>query len=145
MMNEVNILTVINQLRPKVERNKIVKLNHLVDEVVDHTGINRREAREFAKKLVESIVDNLKKANYVKLGEIGSLSVSCDKDQKLRVNYRASKAIGSILADEFQGSFENGDNVGLDEEGYARRWLEQHPEDTVVMRDRSTRVVSDYA
>lgn len=142
-MSEVNILTVINKLRPKVERNKIVKLNHLVDEVVDQTGlVNRREAREFAKKLTESIIENLKKANYVKLGEVGSLSVSCDKDKKLRVNYRASKTIGSILDEEFKGEFTNGDNVGLDEEAYARRWLKQHPDDTVVMRDKSTRTAT---
>lgn len=139
-MSEVNILTVINKLRPKVERNKIVKLNHLVDEVVDQTGVvNRREAREFAKKLTEAIIENLKKANYVKLGEVGSLSVSCDKDKKLRVNYRASKTIGSILDEDFRGEFTNGGNVGLDEEAYAQRWLEQHPDDTVVMRDKSTR------
>ena len=35
----------------------------------------------------------------------------------------------------------NGANVGLDEEGYASAWLALHPEDTVVMRDGTTRTV----
>jgi hypothetical protein len=40
---------------------------------------------------------------------------------------------------QFRGSFINGENTGLDEEGFAARWLELHPEDTVVMRDGTTR------
>jgi nucleoid DNA-binding protein len=138
-MSEVNILTVINKLRPKIERNKIIKINHLVDEVIEETNLNRRDARDFAKKFIEVIVKHLKKADYVKLEEVGSLSVSCDKDQKLRVNYRASKSIGTALNENFQGKFENAENVGLDEEGYARRWIELNPGDTVIMRDKSPR------
>jgi len=138
-MSDVNILTVINKLRPKVERSKIVKLNNLVDEVVEQSSLNRRDAREFANKLMDVVLAHLKQADYVKLGEVGSLSVSCDKDQKLRVNYRASKAISGALAGEFKGQFSNGENVGLDEEGYAQRWLEQNPEDVVMMRDGSSR------
>ncbi|GEM_PF-6594482 len=139
-MSEVNILTVINKLRPKVERKKIVKLNNLVDEVVEQqTGLNKRDAREFSSKLIEALVNHLKEADYVKFGEVGSLSVSCDKDKKLRVNYRASKSINETLAQDFKGTFVNNENVGLDEEGYARRWLELNPGDTVVMRDKTTR------
>ena len=138
-MSEVNILTVINKLRPKVERSKIVKLNNLVDEVVEQTTLNRRDARDFANKLMDAVLAHLKQADYVKLGEVGSLSVSCDKDQKLRVNYRASKAISGALTTEFKGQFSNGENVGLDEEGYAQRWLDQNPGDVVVMRDGSNR------
>ncbi len=138
-MSDVNILTVINKLRPKVERGKIVKLNNLVDEAIEQSGIDRQQARKFAQALTEVIVENLKKANYVKFGEVGSFSVSCDKDQKLRVNYRATKGINDELATNFSGEFTNSENIGLDEEGYAQRWLEQNPSDTVVMRDKTTR------
>ena len=61
--------------------------------------------------------------------------MSCDKDKQLKAVYRASKAVASRLADDFRGEFVNGENAGLDEAGYARRWLELHPEDTVVLRD----------
>ncbi|MDM8519369.1 hypothetical protein QUF64_04925 [Anaerolineales bacterium HSG6] len=141
-MSEVNILTVMNRLRPKIQRNKIVKLTHLVDEIIDNddnVNLGRREARLFGRKLVETIIAHLNQADFVKLGEIGSVSVSCDKDKKLRVNYRASKSIGTILANDFKGDFENTENAGLDEEGFARRWLEMYPDDIVVMRDKTTR------
>ncbi len=139
-MSEVNILTVINKLRPKVERKKIVKLNNLVDEAVEQVvDVNRRAARELAARITDVLIGHLKQADYVKFGDVGSLSVSCDKDKKLRVNYRASKSINDALAQDFKGTFLNNENVGLDEEGYARRWLEQHPEDAVVMRDKTTR------
>ncbi|MDM8528693.1 hypothetical protein QUF58_10875 [Anaerolineales bacterium HSG24] len=143
-MSEVNILTVMNRLRPKVQRNKIVKLTHLVDEIIDNdnnVNIDRRDARLFGRKLVETIIAHLNQANFVKLGEIGSISVSCDKDKKLRVNYRASKMIGVILANDFKGDFENAENAGLDEEGFAQRWLNMHPDDVVIMRDKTTRSV----
>jgi hypothetical protein len=77
--------------------------------------------------------------DYVKMGDIGSFSVSCDKDKKLKANYRAAKGIKDVLATDFRGTFVNGANAGLDEEGFAQLWLELHPEDTVIMRDGSTR------
>jgi hypothetical protein len=80
------------------------------------------------------------------LGDIGSFSVSCDKNKKLKAGYRVAKAINDDLDDDFRGEFVNGENAGLtcqaqreDDEGYAQRWLELHPGDTVIMRDGSIR------
>jgi hypothetical protein len=65
--------------------------------------------------------------------------VWCDKNKKLKAGYRAAKAINDDLDDDFRGEFVNGENAGLDDEGYAQRWLVLHPGDTVIMRDGSTR------
>ena len=73
------------------------------------------------------------------MGDIGSFSVSCDKDKNPRANYRATKGIKDVLATDFRGTFTNSGNAGLDDEGFAQRWLELNPGDSVVMRDGSTR------
>ena len=73
------------------------------------------------------------------MGDIGNFSISCDKDKNLRANYRAAQGIKDVLATDFRGGFINGGNAGLDDEGFAQRWLELNPEDTVIMRDGSTR------
>jgi len=65
---------------------------------------------------------------------IASFYTSSDKDKNLRTTYRASKSINRELAQDFRGEFLNGENAGLDDEGFARRWLELHPEDTAIMR-----------
>jgi hypothetical protein len=50
-----------------------------------------------------------------------------------------SEVIDGELDTDFKGQVANRENAGLDDEGFAQRWLELHPEDTVVMRDGSTR------
>jgi hypothetical protein len=44
----------------------------------------------------------------------------------------------------YRGRFKNAENRGLDDEGFARKWLEENPDDTVIMRDGSTRTRDDY-
>ena len=141
-MAEIKILGVITKLRPKVKRGRTVDLDNLADEIATQSGFDRGDARDFAFKFAQSLVGHLKLGDYVKMGDVGSFSVSCDKDQNLRVNYRTSKQIKDELDRDFQGEFINAGNVGLDEEGYAQRWLELHPEDTVIMRDGSTRTAT---
>ncbi len=138
-MAEVTILTVISKLRPKVNRGRTVELDELADEIADQSGFDRGDARDFAFKFSQALVNHLKLGDYVKMGDMGSFGVSCDKDKNLRVKYYAAKGTKDALATGFRGTFTNSANAGLDEEGFAQRWLELNPEDTVIMRDGSTR------
>jgi hypothetical protein len=70
---------------------------------------------------------------------IGSFSVTTDVDLDMRVSYRSSRTIDDELDADFKGQIVNRENAGLDDEGFAQRWLALHPEDAVVMRDGSTR------
>jgi len=138
-MAEINIIAVISKLRPKVKQGRIVDLDDLADEIAEQSGFDRGDARDFAYKFSQAMVRHLKFGDYVKLGEVGSFSLSCDKDKELKVSYRASKVAKNELATDFRGEFVNGENAGLNAEGYARLWLSQNPGDTVIMRDGSTR------
>ncbi len=141
-MSDINILGVISKLRPRVERSRKVTLDDLADEIADQSGFDRGDARDFAYKFSQSMVKHLKFGDYVQLGDMGGFSVSCNKHKELKVNYRASKAISGELSRDFRGSFNNGANAGLDDEGFADLWLAEHPEDTVIMRDGSPRTVT---
>ncbi len=46
--------------------------------------------------------------------------VTCDKDKKTSATYRASKTINEQIRMDFRGEFTNGENAGLDDEGYAQ-------------------------
>jgi hypothetical protein len=70
---------------------------------------------------------------------IGSFSVTTDVDLDMRVSYRSSRTIDDELDADFKGQIVNRENAGMDDEGFAQRWLALHPEDTVVMRDGTTR------
>jgi len=138
-MSEIKLIAVIGKLRPKVKRGRTVVLDDMADEIADQSGHDRGDARDFGYKFSQVLVRHLKLGDYVKLGDIGSFSVSCDKDKNLRVGYRAPKALNDELEQDFRGEFVNSGNAGLDDEGYAQRWLELNPGDTVIMRDGTTR------
>jgi nucleoid DNA-binding protein len=138
-MAEVKIISIISKLGPKVERGHTIELDTLADEIAEQSGFDRGDARDFAFKFSQALIRHLKLGDYVKLGEIGSFSVSCDNTKELKVNYRASNAIKAELERDFRGDFVNGNNAGLNDEGYAALWLLSNPDDTVVMRDGSTR------
>jgi len=103
------------------------------------SGFDRGDARDFAFKFAKEMGDHLKLGDYVKLGDIGSFSVTTDVDLDMRVSYRSSRIIDDELDADFKGQIVNRENAGLDDEGFAQRWLALHPDDTVVMRDGSTR------
>ncbi len=139
MMAQINIIAVIGKLCPKVKQRRTVNLDDLADEIAEQSGFDRGDARGFAYKLARSLINHLKYGDYVKLSEIGNFYVVCDRNMRLRVAYRASKEINRELERDFRGEFTDDENAGLDEEGYARRWLELHTEDVVTMRDGSSR------
>lgn len=138
-MAELGILAVISKLRPRVVRRDVVELDEIADEIAVQSGFDRGDARDFAYKFSQALITRLKKGDYVKLGDIGNFRVTCSKDKELKVNYRATNEIKNQLNIDFQGDFENSQYAGLDDEGYAQAWLELNPEDTVKMRDGSTR------
>ncbi|MCB9420138.1 MAG: hypothetical protein H6667_10050 [Ardenticatenaceae bacterium] len=141
-MAEINILAVISKLRPRVKRNRTYDLDDLADEIAVQSGFDKGDARDFAYKFSQALISHLKFGDYVKLGDIGSFAISCNKDKDLKVVYKASKDIKGQLTTGFRGGFVNSQNAGLDMEGYAQLWLEEHPEDTVIMRDGTTRTAS---
>ncbi len=118
-MADIKLISVISKLRPRVERGCTIELDTLADEIADQSGFDRGDARDFVYKFSQALIRHLKVGDYVKLGEIGSFSVSCNADKKLKVNYRASREINNRLAMDFQNDLTNGGNVGLDDEGYA--------------------------
>jgi hypothetical protein len=73
----------------------------------------------------------------------GMRSGDCDVHGNLRRIFRASPDIRAGFR-VYRGHFKNAKNKELDDEGFARKWLEANPGDTVVMQDGSTRTRDDY-
>lgn len=144
-MSEIHILAVISKLRPRVQRDLIIELEDIADDIAIQSGYDRGDTRRFADKLSQVMIRHLKLGDYVKLGDIGNFSVVSDTQQRVRISYRAPKELKMELANDFQGSFINKQYTSLDDEGLAMAWLGQHAEDIITMRDGSQRTASDYA
>lgn len=142
-MADINILGVISKLRPKVKVRGNVTLDSLADEIAEQSGFDRGDARDFAYKFANGLIRHLTQGDSVKLGEIGSFRVSSDKNKKLKCTYRASKEINNALLTQFAGEIVNGKNAGLDDMGFARVWLTDNLDDTVIMRDGSQITAAD--
>lgn len=139
-MSEINIIAVISKLRPRVKRGRTIELDDIADNIAVQSGFDRGDARDMAYKMAREMINQLMLGNFVKLGEIGGFSVSCNKDKELKLSYRPSVEVKNALLTQFKGEFINGAYAGLDMERMASAWLAEHPEDTVIMRDGSTRV-----
>ena len=142
-MADINILGVISKLRPKVKVSRNITLDLLADEIAQQSGFDRGDARDFAYKFASGLIHHLRQGDSVKLGEIGRFRVSSDKDKRLRCAYRPSKEINNALQAKFEGKMVNGQNAGLDDMGFARVWLTDNPDDTVIMRDGSRITAAD--
>lgn len=138
-MAEISIIAVISKLRPKVVRRDVVDLDTLADEIALQSGFDRGDARDFGYKFAQGLVSHLKMGDYVRLGDIGGFSVTCNIDKELKIGYRPTSEIKKQLNMNFQGRFENSQYAGLDDEGFAAAWLELNSGDSVKMRDGSTR------
>lgn len=141
-MTDITILSIISKLRPRVVRRDVIELDELADEIAVQSGFDRGDSRDYAYKFSQGLVTHLKKGDYVKLGDMGNFRVTCNIDKEPRIRYRATKEIKKHLKMDFQGDFQNSQYSGLDDEGFAQAWLELHPEDTVILRDGSTRTAS---
>ena len=113
-MPQIKIIAVIGKLRPKVKQGRLVDLDDLADEIAAQSGYDRGDARDFAFKFARAMVEHLRYGDYVKMGEMGNFYLSCDKDKKLRVVYRASREVNDWVARGFRGEFVNGENAGLE-------------------------------
>lgn len=142
-MATINIMSVIGQLRPRVKVERTVDLNDLASEISEQSGFDKGDARDFAYKFSSGLIRHLVKGDRVVLDDIGSFKVSCNKDKKLKVNYRPSKSINGALLTQFAGKFSNSSNAGLDDMGFAITWLKANPADTVVMRDGTQITAAD--
>ncbi len=138
-MAEVALISVISKLRPRVKRGRSKTLDDIADEIAEQSNFDRGDVRSIGYKFARGLIRHLKYADYVKMGDLGSFYVTCDKDKKLNANYRASKTINTQIRQDFRGEFVNGENAGMDDEGYVHLWLEENPDDTVVMRDGTKR------
>jgi nucleoid DNA-binding protein len=126
-------------LRPKVKRGRSKTLDDIADEIAEQSSFDKGDVRGIGYKFAKELIRHLKYADYIRMGDLGSFYVTCDKDKKLSANYRASKVINGEIRTDFRGEFVNGENAGLDDEGYAQLWLRDNPGDQVVMRDGTTR------
>ena len=138
-MAEVELISVISKLRPRVKRGRSKTLDDLAADIAERSGFDQGDVRSIGYKFASVLIRHLKFADYIRMGDLGSFYVTCDKDKKLSANYRASKTINVQIRQDFRGEFVNGENAGLDDEGYAQLWLERNPGDTVVMRDGTKR------
>lgn len=136
-MAEIKLISVISKLRPRIDRGQSVEFEEIAAEIAEQSGFDRGDALNFAHKFSSRMEHHLMRGRNVKMGDMGTFYVETDKNKKLRVAYRATRAFLKRLQNEFKGSFVNGENAGLEDAGWAQTWLKDNPEDVVVMRDGS--------
>ena len=141
-MPEMQIIAVISKLRPRVKQGRMYNLDDIANELAEQSGRDQGDARDLAYKFTRALMRHLKMGDAVQLGELGTFRVNSNTNRELKVSYRASSDLKNELATDFRGAFINGENSHLDDEAYAALWLEQNPEDTVVMRDGTVRPLS---
>ncbi|MCP4608469.1 MAG: hypothetical protein GY845_07130 [Planctomycetes bacterium] len=142
-MTQRKIQGVINSLRIRPKRKATWDLSDIGEELAKVSTLDTGDAMNFGYKLFEIIVDGVNEGIAMKLGKLCTITVSCDTDGNVKPSLRAMSQLRTALK-SYEGEFKNSENKGLDEDGFAKKWLEEHPDDTVEMRDGTIRTPADY-
>lgn len=142
-MAEVSIQSVISKLRVRTVRKDTWNLENVGRELAKTSEMDTGDAINFTYKIFDIIIENVNQGVHVNLGKLGTVGVSADTQGNVKPTFRASSDLRTAVK-AYQGSFKNSANRGLDEEGFARKWIEEHLDDSVVMRDGSTRSRTDF-
>jgi hypothetical protein len=142
-MAEVKIQSVISSLRIRPVREATWNLEDIGRELAKVSEMDTGDAINYTYKLFDIIVDGLIRGTHMNLGKLGVLGVNMDVAGNPKPTFRPSPDLRTSVK-AYRGRMKNAGNKGLDEEGFARKWLEEHPDDTVIMRDGSQRTKTNY-
>ncbi len=142
-MAQVTIQTVINKLRVRTVHEDTWDLDDIGRELAKVSTMDTGDALNFTYKLFDIIEDGITRGIHMKLGKLCIVGNSIDVDGNVRPALRATPALRRAVK-AYAGRYKNLENKGLDDEGFARRWLELYPDDEVIMRDGSIRTRADY-
>jgi hypothetical protein len=142
-MAEIKIHSVINKLRIRPVREATWDLEDIGRELAKVSEMDTGDAINYTYKLFDIIVEGMNRGTHMNLGKLGVLGVSTDVAGTTKPSFRASPDLRTAVK-AYRGRMKNTGNKGLDDEGFARKWLEEHPDDTVIMRDGSRRTKADY-
>ena len=142
-MAEIKIQHVINKLRVRPVREATWDLDDIGRELAKVSEMDTGDAINFTYKLFDIVVEGMNQGIHMNLGKLGVLGVNMDVAGNAKSNFRASPDLRTAVK-AYRGRMKNAGNKGLDDEGFARKWLEEHPDDTVIMRDGSRRTKADY-
>ena len=142
-MAVVKIQSVINSLRIRPVRKETWDRSDIGEELAKVSTMDTGDAMNFGYKLFDIIVDGVNKGIAMKLGKLCIVTVSCDTDGNVKPSLRPMAQLKTALK-SYEGEFTNEENKGLDDDGFARKWLEEHPEDTIKMRDGTIKTAADY-
>jgi hypothetical protein len=140
---EKKIESVISIMRMRPIHKETWDLSDIGKELAKVSTLDTGDAMNFGYKLFEIITNGVNQGIAMKLGDLCIITVSCDVDGNVKPSLQPRPKLRMALK-SYEGDFVNEENKGLDDEGFARRWLEQNPDDTVRMRDDSIRSPADY-
>lgn len=142
-MAEIKIQSVINKLRIRTVHKETWDLDRIGAELAKVSEMDTGDAINFTYKLFDIVVDGITQGLHMDLGKLCIIGTDCDVQGDVKATFRPSPELRRAVK-AYRGRFKNAANKGLDDEGFARKWLSEHLDDTVVMRDGSTRTKDDY-
>ncbi len=142
-MAVVKIQSVINSLRVRPVRKETWDLSDIGKELAKVSTMDTGDAMNFGYKLFDIIIEGVNQGIAMKLGKLCTITVSCDVDGNVKPSLRSTHQLRTALK-SYEGDLANEENKGLDDDGFARTWLEDHPDDTIEMRDGTIKAPSDY-
>ena len=140
---EKTIQGVINSLRIRPVRKETWDLSDIGEELAKVSTLDTGDAMNFGYKLFDIIIDGVNQGIAMKLGKLCTITVSCDIDGNVKPSLRAMPQLKTALR-SYEGDFNNEENKGLDDDGFARKWFEDNPGDTIKMRDGTVKTPADY-
>ena len=140
---EKTIQGVTNSLRVRPVRKETWDLSDIGEELAKVSMLDTGDAMNFGYKLFDIIENGVNKGIAMKLGKLCLITVSCDVHGNVKPSLQPMTQLKTALK-SYQGDLVNEENKGLDDDGFARKWFEDNPGDTIKMRDGTVKAPADY-
>lgn len=142
-MAEIKIQSVINKLRIRTVHKETWDIDRIGEQLALMSELDAGDAINYTHKIFDIVVDGITQGIHMDLGKLCIIGTDCDVQGNVKATFRASPELRRAVK-AYRGRFKNAENKGLDDEGFARKWLEEHLDDTVIMRDGTSRTRDSY-
>jgi hypothetical protein len=119
--------------RPRIDFEKTLQTDQLVEYMATRTGLNTGEVLLVAYELHDALENFLRSGRPVKLDGVGTFSPDLRSDGTFIVHYRPDAGLKRKLnaRDAFRGKLLNRKNVGRSAAELVAQWNADHPDDPV--------------
>ena len=134
------LIQAVAKYGPKVERNKVAKIDDVAEFVARGTGLSDSQVGMVLRELHKAVLTFNRKGTPVQLPGLGTFGVSVTLDGRRKMTFRPDSDLRYGMNEpkvRAKLPIANANNIGLDNAGLKALWDAEHPDDPAYFMGRA--------